>query len=315
VLLFYISLAALGIAILNIYEGGRLRNRFFDFIHPFLPIAIQFAFGGLFSAFVIFYFRSAALGVSWPFVLALVVLLIGNELFKRYYSRLVFNLSILFFAIFSFSIFYLPIIVGRMGRGVFISSGIISLAVIGAFIYLLYRLIPRKILEVQRMLIAGIVGVFVVVNIFYFLNIIPPIPLSLKHIGVYHNVTRHENEYHVSAEVDDRWFQLRERVHVAPGQSVYIFSSVFAPTRLGTNIVHHWQFHNNETGKWETAGRFTFPIAGGRDGGYRGYSFKTNVQPGLWRVDVETADGRVVGRAKFRVVQVDTAVALEERVY
>ena len=42
-------------------------------------------------------------------------------------------------------------------------------------------------------------------------------------------------------------------------------------------------------------------IAGGRDKGYRGYTFKQRVMPGEWRVDVETAEGRVIGRVSFRV--------------
>jgi hypothetical protein len=46
---------------------------------------------------------------------------------------------------------------------------------------------------------------------------------------------------------------------------------------------------------------------GGRDGGFRGYSFKKNIQPGTWRVDVETAEGLLLGRIGFEVVTASEA--------
>ncbi|MGQ0696128.1 MAG: DUF2914 domain-containing protein, partial [Nitrospiraceae bacterium] len=39
----------------------------------------------------------------------------------------------------------------------------------------------------------------------------------------------------------------------------------------------------------------------GREGGYRAYSFKQWLNPGDWRVDVETEDGRLIGRVSVRV--------------
>ena len=41
-------------------------------------------------------------------------------------------------------------------------------------------------------------------------------------------------------------------------------------------------------------------IAGGRDGGYRGYSL-TTVNSGNWRVNIETERGQLIGRVKFKV--------------
>src|SRR3989344_9591527 len=42
-----------------------------------LPIATQFALGGFWSGFIIFYGRSAVFGVSWPFLIFLFLVFLG----------------------------------------------------------------------------------------------------------------------------------------------------------------------------------------------------------------------------------------------
>jgi hypothetical protein len=49
--------------------------------------------------------------------------------------------------------------------------------------------------------------------------------------------------------------------------------------------------------------RIAFEIHGGREGGYRGFSVKHAVTPGPWRVEVETDEGRIIGRIDFNVEQ------------
>ena len=43
---------------------------------------------------------------------------------------------------------------------------------------------------------------------------------------------------------------------------------------------------------------------GGRDGDYRGYSYKKNLQAGRWRVGVETKKELLLGRIGFTVKNV-----------
>jgi hypothetical protein len=66
--------------------------------------------------------------------------------------------------------------------------------------------------------------------------------------------------------------------------------------------VHHWQVYNEKSDQWQTTDKRKYGIVGGRDGGYRGYSFKKNIRPGTWRVDVKTDDGLLLGRIGFEVV-------------
>lgn len=49
------------------------------------------------------------------------------------------------------------------------------------------------------------------------------------------------------------------------------------------------------------ADRIPLKISGGREGGYRAYSFKQRIDPGDWRVDVESQDGRIIGRVSVTI--------------
>ena len=65
---------------------------------------------------------------------------------------------------------------------------------------------------------------------------------------------------------------------------------------------------------WEKRDRIGYKVEGGRTSGYRGYSFKRNVEGGSWRVDVETDGGLVIGRTYFDIVdRGDEARALRLR--
>lgn len=87
------------------------------------------------------------------------------------------------------------------------------------------------------------------------------------------------------------------------GSPVYCFSSVFAPRTLETDIRHRWEKYNSETEEWDTVARIPFPIRGGRDSGYRGYTQTFQVTTGVWRCSVETNRGSLLGRTEFTVVE------------
>lgn len=293
VLIGYLAIAATGIAVVNVSRGwpGVLA-----------PYPIQYAFGGLFSGFVVFYSRSASWAASWPFLLALGVLLIGNEFFRTRYERLHFQAGIFFVALFSYAVFAVPVVVGKMGAAVFLLSGAISVACMALLLYLLFLASPARVREQQYVLARSVGVIFLVMNTLYFLNIIPPIPLALKEAGVYNRVERVAGDYILERE-ERPWyaFLLPNTLKVPSGKPAYFYSAVFAPTRLNTEIVHHWQYFDDTTGEWVTALRVNLSIIGGRDGGYRTYSIKRNIAPGEWRVTVETPRGQVIGREKFRI--------------
>ena len=311
VLLAYLGIAAFGITVVNLVEGGKLKWKFFGRLRLWLPLMIQYAFGGLFSAFVIFYVKSASLATSWPFLLVLIAILIGNEFSRKRYVQLTLHMSIFYIAVTSFLIFYMPIIIHRINVWVFLLSGVLGLILIALFIKGLRGLIPKRIDEALPSLIASIGTIFVIINIFYFVNVIPPIPLALKEVDVYHHVNKIGREYHVRGE-EKKWyeqFRIYDRIHITDGSPVYVFTSVFAPTELRTGIHHHWMYED-ERGRWVTASKIPYPIVGGRDEGYRGHTVKRAVFPGKWRVDIETERGQDIGRIKFRIINVPEAPEL-----
>ena len=312
--LFYLALSSAGIVLLNLVETGKLKQKFFAEAAPAIPIVMQFAFGGLFSGFLSLYSRSAAYAVSWIFVALVAVLLLGNERFARFYVRVSVQISILFTTIFAFLIFFLPVIFHQLGPWMFALSGVCALVLISLFLTVLMRIVPatRKQLTTCARAIAAI---YVLFTIFYFTNIIPPLPLALKDAGVYHSVIHDvaDEEYIVEGE-QQPWYDsilpLPVTFHESSGSTVFVYTSIFAPSGLSTQVLHEWQYQDPSTEKWVTEATIEYPIVGGRDGGYEGYSEYPDPAPGNWRVNVVTQYGQLIGRVSFTVVNSTTSPTL-----
>ncbi len=313
----YLTIATTGIVLFHLIQSGRLKGRAFVAIVPFIPVVIQFGFGGLFSGFVILYSQSAAYATSWIFVILLAMLLIGNERFRKLYTGFVFQASILFATLISFLIFFLPVVTGKIGTLMFLVSEAIAVGLMVVFVRVFSSLAPEVFRESRTRLLKSVLSIFLIFNLLYFTNAIPPLPLALKEASVAHEVTRINGEYRLEAE-PLKWYQhylqYNTVLHLIPGERTYVFTSVFAPARLTTNIVHEWQHFNERREAWETTSTVRFPISGGRDGGYRGYTLEEAPAPGKWRVNVRTGDDRLIGKVSFRVENVSIPVTTNEEI-
>lgn len=286
---------------------GRLRHPRLQALRPWFPPAVQFLTGALFSAYVIYYAQSA----TWTnalFLLVLAGLLVANEFIWRRAFNLYALLGIYFLATLSFFIFFLPVLLGMMGYGVFLLSGLVSLVVVGGLLYVLHR---RGVLQGARLAATGglLVGLFAVVHLFYVQNWIPPVPLALRAGGAYHDVQVDDGAYVLAYEPAPwyrPWRRADDVIHPAPGDTVYCFAAVFAPTALETQIVHHWQRFDARSETWQTTDRIPYAVTGGRARGYRGYTYKRHAPPGRWRVNVETPRGQTIGRIHFEVAPPDS---------
>src|ERR1700733_6978415 len=140
--LFYLCLSSAGIILINAIETAKLKQKFFIDAAPIIPVIVQFAFGGLFSGFLSLYSRSAGYAASWIFVAIVAILLLGNERFSRFYVRVPVQVSILFTTLFSFLIFFLPVIFHQIGPQMFLLSGASALVIVTLFFMILVRLVP-----------------------------------------------------------------------------------------------------------------------------------------------------------------------------
>lgn len=313
---FHLVAAAIGILVINMYEEGRLVEKVQGRAHFWWTFIIQFAFGGLFSVYLVFYTRSGSIFASWPFLLLLLLNFIANERLRDKYARLGFQITMLFLALLFYDIYIVPIVVGNISPHIFILSGVVSLIVILAFILFLAIVTPTRIRREKWLLVLAIGGVYVLINVLYFTDLIPPIPLALKQAGIYHSITRSDDgDYTAVTESDAnkhwyQYFELHPTIHLAPGESAYMYSAVFAPASFATSIVHRWDYFDEKNRKWVTSSVIPLVIVGGRDGGFRTFSDKSALTPGLWRVRVETPSGQVIGSLRFEVALVDQKPAL-----
>lgn len=277
---------------------------------PYYPEAIQFLLGGLFSAYTVFYSRSASLTTTGIFFLILVAFLVANEFLHDRLSNLRLLVSLYAVVSFCFLTFFLPVLTGFMNTFVFLLGAVMSALLALRVVELVYRggpARPRKEVLLTGLLPVTVVGILVG---FYFLNWIPPVPLSMKFGGAYHAIARAGDAYQLSFE-KRAWYQLWKRADDPfRGEGpVFCFTAVFAPVDLKTTIYHRWQYRptatNGPARGFSTTDRIPITIAGGREGGYRGYTAKQRMLPGDWRVDVETEDGRIIGRVGFRVEEMN----------
>jgi hypothetical protein len=284
---------------------------------PFQPLntwsigAIQFLTGGLFSAYVIYYTRSASLTTASLFLLVLVGLLVANELIWGQERSGYLLIGLYFLAVFCYLTFLLPVVLGTMGFWVFLTSGLLSVGVVLGLLLVLRRQGVfgelrsfLKVVGLVMLLFGGLVT-------FYVQAWIPPVPLALRHVGMYHEVEQQDGAFLLRQERTSAlrfWTQDGDDpFHYAPSDTVHCFAAIYAPTEFETRIAHRWQRYVPSREAWVDTDRIAYRVVGGRRTGYRGVTFKRHVQPGRWRVSVETAAGRPIGRIRFEVVAADTA--------
>jgi hypothetical protein len=233
----------------------------------------------------------------------LVTLLIGNEFLHDRISNLKLMLALYALAACSFLTFFLPVITGRMSTALFLMGAVLSAVLCMAMARLVYR--GRRLDSPAQPIQAAVPAVLVIgaLILFYFLNWIPPVPLSMSFGGMYHKVVRVGDAYELTFE-RPAWYQFWKRSDdpFRGLEGANCFSAIFAPVDLNAQIYHHWQHRRGgTTGRFVTTDRIPLAIVGGRKGGYRAFTMKQSVVPGDWRVDVETAEGRIIGRVSFRV--------------
>ena len=304
ILLVYLLLLGLCIVLTGRIQLEKMQQSWILCHQKYIPLVIQFLLGSLFSAYVVFYVHSASWTKTAIFVVILIGLLVANEFLKDRANNIPLLTTLYFFVTMSFTTFFLPVMTGLMNRWLFILGATLSLVPPVLLLGFIYGWQIKKELTDQLRGAIGIGSTFLLLLLFYFLNWIPPVPLALKFGGIYHQVQRQETDYHLTYVAPSWyafWSKSENPFYYRAGDRVYCFASIFAPVALKTDIVHVWQHYADNKG-WQDTGRIGYAVTGGREGGYRGYTYKQTVAPGAWRVHVETSDGRLLGTIRFEIV-------------
>lgn len=282
----------------------RLRHWYYEY----RSAAIHFALGALLNLYAIFFFKSSSLLVSFGFLAFLVVLLVANESRRFKALGLPVKFALLALCWLAFAAIVVPIAVGSIGLGVFLLSMLAGTLPLAAAAWWVQRRRPALFGAARRQILMPLAVVLLGFLGFYLARLIPPVPLSIPFIGVYHSVERTEAGYALGHERP--WWRFWENgdqeFRAQPGDRVFVFFRIFSPARFADRVRMRWYWEPGGRG-WLLQDSIPIDIVGGREAGFRGYGFKANYQPGRWKVQVESEDGREIGRVYFTLESVAAA--------
>ncbi|HUP56631.1 MAG TPA: DUF2914 domain-containing protein [Bdellovibrionota bacterium] len=266
-------------------------------------VAVHFMLGSLLSQYTLFFFKSSSLRTSFLFMAVLLALLVVNE-FKRFSgsSGIPMRSGLFSLCLVSFFICIVPVALGTVG----VLPFLLALAGAGLAAYGYTRWLGKRMGEKSTVLKKQFWRPFTLVTgtfaLLYFTKLIPPVPLAVNYLGIFHDVRKEDGKYVLTyTRPGWKFWQNGDQTFLArPGDKVYAFAQVFSPGGFKDKIQVHWLLHHPKRG-WEGTDAIPMTITGGRDEGFRGFAIKANYQPGEWQVRVETADDREIGRIYFTI--------------
>jgi hypothetical protein len=311
---FYLLIAAALVGLELIEEDREIHSpKILGKVWKYREAFLHFLLGTLLNSYAIFYFKSASALTSFFFIALLGGLLVLNE-FKRFgKSQTQVHVAFLSLCLISYLISLTPTILGFIGTIPFLCS------VTASFVAFLgyYKVIKSKLSGNPKLLKTHLAYPFAAIQIIfvilYFMNAIPPVPLSVKYMGIYHGVTKTEAGWELSYTRSPwKFWQNGDQTFLArPGDEIYCYVQVFSPVHFKDRLQIRWLYWR-EKGGWISSDAIPMPVLGGREEGYRAVTKKSNFQPGKWRVQVETLENREIGRLGF-VVAEDTDTAEREK--
>ena len=270
----------------------------------YLSLVITFFLGSFTSFVFVYYLRGGDIIYDLPILFLILGLMISNEFIKNKY-RLYVDLASYALSTIFFFIFAVPYILKVVNSFTFLLSLIISYYVI--YIYL--REIHKVNLEVLKVKIQNYVLIPIfLMFVLYFSNIFPAVPLSLNHSNLYKKIlvenininNSSQKKYTKESEINRNIF-LKRIVNKSENNIIYYYSELQAPTNLNAKVSHVWEYYDARNSKWIVVNNISFNVKGGREEGYRAYSYITNLNIGEYRVKVLVDDKRLAGKLNFEV--------------
>lgn len=279
-------------------DAGAIRRPFLVRHAPWVSWFAQFLFGGLYSAYIVFYFRSAFSWVSFLFLVGLFVLAVVTEFREHTVRSPRLRSALYWLAAYNFLLFMIPVLTGWFGAGLGVLAALFATSAAAAVVVVgsgsraaLARHAPGWGVVAAVLLVADLLGV------------IPPVPMALMDVGVFHHVEGTPRGYALTYEKPP-WYRPftddDRRFHARDGDRIWTFTRVFGPTGLSVGLTYAYDRWTREDG-WVEVSRSSMSIKGGRERGFRSFSYTRQVKPGPWRVRVLLENGRELGRYRFTV--------------
>ena len=261
-------------------------------------LLMQFFYGGIFSALFILYFKSSGHLGAWLTAAVLGGLLVANEFAGDRYGRR-FTLTWSLFALNAILLFnfVLPHLAGSLHPLWFYASTL-------AGVVLAHVL--RSIAPGRPGRIAPAWAIALTLLAAWNLGMVAPVPLVNRDMAVGQDFVQSPDRFALVVEQApwwQFWYGQSTTVHIQEGGRLYGVSAVFAPRGLTADLEHRWEVKEN--GAWRAFYRNRFHSSGGRERGFRGYSWVLDPKPGRWRFIVATQDGRTIGLLNVEVERGD----------
>lgn len=272
----------------------------FKRVWDYRSAALHFFLGTLFNIYSLFFLKSASFFSSAVFVILLLAVIVANESKSVRKKGVDVKMALYLLCVFCFFAILFPLILGQVGWWPFFLALSATTGLLFAGRKFLGGRIPALWIE-RRFMIPG-AAVIVAIFLLYQFKLIPPVPLSVKKMGVYHGLEKKDGKFLLQHERPwwKFWRSGDQDFYAAPGDRIYFFATIFSPARFDDTVTLHW-WQKDGRGDWVTTDRIPMRVVGGRHHGFRGFSVKQNYTFGDWCVAVETTDGREIGRMYFTV--------------
>lgn len=250
-----------------VYTHKEQSYSFVDYLSKYFSLGISFFLGSLLSYILVYYFKSTEIVFSWPLLIFIVFSILANEfLHNRVSDYILFFIGSTFYFIFNIPVFY---------KDVNNISFVLSIGISILFSAIFLRFIKIKD-KWEKLLVFSFAIIWPTLLLsLYSLHLMPAVPLYLKDKGFYSNIKKSDNDY-----IKQEFYQSSE--------SIFFYSSIISPTEVRAKITHNW--YKYEIDNWSLISVIEFPIYGGREEGYRGYSYIKNRGIGEYKVIVKSGD-------------------------
>src|SRR5215469_6235777 len=170
----------------------------------FVEHAMHFMLGTLLNAFSLFYVKSGSGVTAILFLVLISLLLLINEhpRFHRLGPVVLFGLYS--FSLTSYLAYLVPVLLGHLRPWMFFVASALSLLPIVLLARLMARWGEDRLRSFRRAL-GPAIGVQALLVLLFVAHLVPPVPLSVRSLGVWHGVERDGQEFKLSRLPRGRW--------------------------------------------------------------------------------------------------------------